>query len=160
MAAAFGAPIGGLLFAYEELASFFSQALGWQVFFACMLSVLTEDTLRSAQTAVTQGHFGLFDGEASTIFFEVRSMIQLTNVAPWPPAVTQRYKSSSRLPLACCHRHCPAVSVSIHFQWSAWMQGECPDGQMNLCWLETHIVAADVQIVCSFCRAYLHSLGL
>ena len=36
-----------------------------------MLSVLTEDTLRSAQTAVTQGDFGLFDGEASTIFFEV-----------------------------------------------------------------------------------------
>ena len=72
VAAAFGAPIGGLLFAYEELASFFSQTLGWQVFFACMLSVLTEDTLRSAQTAVTQGHFGLFDGEASTIFFEVR----------------------------------------------------------------------------------------
>lgn len=77
VAAAFGAPIGGLLFAYEELASFFSQALGWQVFFACMLSVLTEDTLRSAQTAVTQGHFGLFDGEASTIFFEVRIMQQL-----------------------------------------------------------------------------------
>ena len=71
VAAAFGAPIGGLLFAYEELASFFSQALGWQVFFACMLSVLTEDTLRSAQAALTQGHFGLFDGEASTIFFEV-----------------------------------------------------------------------------------------
>ena len=77
VAAAFGAPIGGLLFAYEELASFFSQALGWQVFFACMLSVLTEDTLRSAQTAVTQGHFGLFDGEASTIFFEVRKTFQL-----------------------------------------------------------------------------------
>lgn len=74
VAAAFGAPIGGLLFAYEELASFFSQTLGWQVFFACMLSVLTEDTLRSAQSAVTQGHFGLFDGEASTIFFEVSSL--------------------------------------------------------------------------------------
>lgn len=80
VAAAFGAPIGGLLFAYEELASFFSQALGWQVFFACMLSVLTEDTLRSAQTAVTQGHFGLFDGEASTIFFEVRIVQQLIYV--------------------------------------------------------------------------------
>ncbi len=75
VAAAFGAPIGGLLFAYEELASFFSQALGWQVFFACMLSVLTEDTLRSAQSAVTQGDFGLFDGEASTIFFEVWSLL-------------------------------------------------------------------------------------
>ncbi|KAL3159050.1 hypothetical protein ABBQ32_011048 [Trebouxia sp. C0010 RCD-2024] len=86
VAAAFGAPIGGLLFAYEELASFFSQALGWQVFFACMLSVLTEDTLRSAQTAVTQGHFGLFDGEASTIFFEVQT--QLANhVAAVLPAI-------------------------------------------------------------------------
>lgn len=86
VAAAFGAPIGGLLFAYEELASFFSQALGWQVFFACMLSVLTEDTLRSAQTAVTQGDFGLFDGEASTIFFEVQT--QLANhVAAVGPAV-------------------------------------------------------------------------
>lgn len=71
VAAAFGAPIGGLLFAYEELATFFSQTLGWEVFFACMLSVLTEDTLRSAQNALTEGHFGLFDGEASTIFFEV-----------------------------------------------------------------------------------------
>ncbi len=39
-----------------------------------MLSVLTEDTLRSAQSAVTQGDFGLFDGEASTIFFEVWSL--------------------------------------------------------------------------------------
>ena len=74
VAAAFGAPIGGLLFAYEELATFFSQTLGWEVFFACMLSVLTEDTLRSAQNALTEGHFGLFDGEASTIFFEVRSL--------------------------------------------------------------------------------------
>ena len=71
VAAAFGAPIGGLLFAYEELATFFSQTLGWEVFFACMLSVLTEDTLRSAQNALTEGNLGLFDGEASTIFFEV-----------------------------------------------------------------------------------------
>ena len=83
VAAAFGAPIGGLLFAYEELASFFSQALGWQVFFACMLSVLTEDTLRSAQTAVTQGHFGLFDGEASTIFFEVSTILPAELVMNW-----------------------------------------------------------------------------
>ena len=75
VAAAFGAPIGGLLFAYEELATFFSQTLGWEVFFACMLSVLTEDTLRSAQNALTEGHFGLFDGEASTIFFEVTSSL-------------------------------------------------------------------------------------
>ena len=71
IATAFGAPIGGLLFAFEELASSFSQALGWQIFFACMLAVLTLDTFKSAQHALKQGHFGLFDGDASTVFFEV-----------------------------------------------------------------------------------------
>ena len=40
-ATAFQAPIGGLMFAIEELATNnFSQALGWQIFFACMLAVL------------------------------------------------------------------------------------------------------------------------
>ena len=72
IATAFGAPIGGLLFAFEELASSFSQALGWQIFFACMLAVLTLDTAKSAQHALRRGHFGLFDGDASTVFFEAR----------------------------------------------------------------------------------------
>ena len=39
IAVAFSAPIGGLLFAFEELANSFSQALGWQIFFACMIAV-------------------------------------------------------------------------------------------------------------------------
>lgn len=74
IAAAFSAPIGGLLFAMEELAtSSFSQALGWQVFFACMLAVLTVDTFRSAQHALADGQFGVFDGAAGTVLFEVRS---------------------------------------------------------------------------------------
>lgn len=55
MAVAFGAPIGGLLFAFEEVASWFATSLWWQIFFGCMLSVLTLDTLRSAQRAMTQG---------------------------------------------------------------------------------------------------------
>ena len=70
MATAFGAPIGGLLFAFEELAASFSQALGWQIFFACMLAVLVSDTLRSAQRAVMGGEFGIFEGAASTIIYE------------------------------------------------------------------------------------------
>ena len=37
-----------------------------------MLAVLTLDTFKSAQHAAKQGHFGLFDGDASTVFFEVR----------------------------------------------------------------------------------------
>ena len=72
IATAFGAPIGGLLFAMEELATNgFSQALGWQTFFACMVGVFTVDTFRSAQSAVAQGRFGLFEGEAGTVLFEV-----------------------------------------------------------------------------------------
>lgn len=60
----------------EELAtSSFSQALGWQVFFSCMLGVLTVDTVRSAQRSLAEGHFGLFDGEAGTVLFEVYSPI-------------------------------------------------------------------------------------
>ena len=31
VATAFNAPIGGLLFAFEEVASFWQQSLGWQV---------------------------------------------------------------------------------------------------------------------------------
>lgn len=59
----------------EELAtSSFSQALGWQIFFSCTLAVLTVDTFRSAQRAFVEGQFGLFDGEAGTVLFEVRTV--------------------------------------------------------------------------------------
>ena len=87
VATAFSAPVGGLLFMFEEVASFWQQALGWQIFFACMLAVLTADTLRSAVSAFREGTFGLFDKEASTVFFEVQT--QLTNhvMAVLPAAV-------------------------------------------------------------------------
>lgn len=82
---AFSAPIGGLLFAFEELSSAFSQALGWQIFFACMIAVLALDTLRSAQHSLGRGHFGLFDGDASTVFFEVQTVLA-NHVAAMAPA--------------------------------------------------------------------------
>ena len=60
------------MFAIEELTTAaFSQALGWQIFFACMLAVLVSNTLRSAEHAVMGGEFGLFEGPASTILYEV-----------------------------------------------------------------------------------------
>lgn len=42
VAAAFDAPLGGLLFAFEEVASFWHSHLGWQVFFCCTMAVLVQ----------------------------------------------------------------------------------------------------------------------
>ena len=41
IASAFGAPVGGLLFAMEEVSSFWKNTLSWQVFFCCMTATFT-----------------------------------------------------------------------------------------------------------------------
>eukprot|EP01083_Nonionella_stella_P172494 592144_1 len=55
VAAAFGAPIGGMLFALEEVASFWSPNLTWRVFFTAAVSNLTLTVL-----------LGCYDGECGT----------------------------------------------------------------------------------------------
>uniref|UniRef100_A0A061RFD9 Chloride channel protein n=3 Tax=Tetraselmis sp. GSL018 TaxID=582737 RepID=A0A061RFD9_9CHLO len=84
VAVAFSAPIGGLLFAFEEIASYWTVNLSWQIFFSCMSGFLGISILRSAQTAVLKrGLFGLLD----SITFEVQAQITSHAVSLLPAVV-------------------------------------------------------------------------
>jgi chloride channel 7 len=72
VAAAFGAPVGGVLFSMEEVSSFWNMKLAWQIFFCAMISTFTADLFNSAFDGFRyQGSFGLFKAE-EYILFKVR----------------------------------------------------------------------------------------
>jgi len=84
VAVAFQAPVGGLLFAFEDIASYWTVSLSWQIFFCCMSGFLGISFLRSIETAVLDnGSFGLFD----SITFEVSSQITAHAVSLLPAIV-------------------------------------------------------------------------
>ena len=77
IASAFGAPVGGLLFAMEEVSSFWSMSLSWQVLFCSMVSTFTTDLFNSAFTGfVYTGDFGQFKTD-KYILFQIDSQIDL-----------------------------------------------------------------------------------
>jgi len=77
IASAFGAPVGGLLFAMEEVSSFWNMKLSWQVFFCSMVSAFTTDLFNSSFQGFTYtGGFGQFK-TGQYILFQIDSGIDL-----------------------------------------------------------------------------------
>ncbi|XP_029644599.2 chloride channel protein A-like isoform X2 [Octopus sinensis] len=69
IASAFGAPIGGLLFSMEEVSSFWTKSLSWQIFFCCMVATFVTDLLNSVFHGYQHvGTFGHFEKEHYVLF--------------------------------------------------------------------------------------------
>ncbi|XP_058012852.1 H(+)/Cl(-) exchange transporter 7 [Ahaetulla prasina] len=77
VSAAFGAPVGGVLFSLEEGASFWNQFLTWRIFFASMISTFTLNSILSVYKGnpldlSSPGliNFGKFDSEKMGYTFQ------------------------------------------------------------------------------------------
>eukprot|EP01059_Diplonema_ambulator_P037549 TRINITY_DN9986_c0_g1_i1.p1 TRINITY_DN9986_c0_g1~~TRINITY_DN9986_c0_g1_i1.p1 ORF type:complete len:848 (+),score=226.65 TRINITY_DN9986_c0_g1_i1:45-2588(+) len=69
VSAAFSAPVGGLLFVFEEVASFWEPRLTWMVFFACLMSAFANSFFSSPFSAWDHtGTFGYFDDKMDVMF--------------------------------------------------------------------------------------------
>nr|XP_014432999.2 chloride channel protein C-like [Pelodiscus sinensis] len=81
IASVFRAPVGGLLFTLEEVASFWDIRLAWQTFFCCLMAAFTTDLLSSSLSGfVYRGHFGFFKAEERILFW-VKNLLDMSVLA-------------------------------------------------------------------------------
>jgi chloride channel 7 len=80
VAAAFAAPIGGLLFVMEEMASWWDNSLTWMIFFTCMVTCFSLDWFSSL--------LGGFEMHFRDPFrLKLTAMIHFAEMVPVPPSV-------------------------------------------------------------------------
>ena len=83
VASAFGAPVGGLLFSMEEVSSFWTVTLSWQIFFCCIIATFTTDLFNSAfMDFAYTGGFGEFKTNRYILFevLAISSCIYVTDI--------------------------------------------------------------------------------
>ncbi|XP_074841905.1 chloride channel protein C-like [Carettochelys insculpta] len=86
IASVFRAPVGGLLFTLEEMASVWDIRLAWQTFFCCLMAAFTTDLLSSSLSGfVYSGHFGFFKAEKQILFW-VKNLLDMSVLA-FVPAI-------------------------------------------------------------------------
>ncbi|KAI8746592.1 chloride channel protein C [Biomphalaria glabrata] len=86
VSAAFGAPVGGLLFCMEEVSTFWSKTLAWQIFFCCIIATSTSDIFNSAfERFEFIGMFGEFR-TSRYILFNVDEAVDI-NILMFIPSV-------------------------------------------------------------------------
>ncbi|XP_061467311.1 chloride channel protein C-like [Rhineura floridana] len=86
IASVFHAPVGGLLFTLEEVASFWDIKLAWQTFFCCLMAAFTTDLLSSSLSGfVYRGQFGFFKAEKRILFW-VKNLLDMSVLA-FVPAI-------------------------------------------------------------------------
>ncbi|XP_069587415.1 chloride channel protein D-like isoform X2 [Ranitomeya imitator] len=87
IASVFRAPVGGLLFALEEVASFWDIKLAWQTFFCCLMATFTTEVFSSSFGGfVYSGSFGFFKAEQRILFW-VKDLLDMSVLAFIPSII-------------------------------------------------------------------------
>ncbi|XP_068090846.1 chloride channel protein C-like [Hyperolius riggenbachi] len=87
IASVFRAPVGGLLFALEEVASFWDLNLACQIFFCCLIASLTTELFSASFGGfVYSGYFGFFEADQRILFW-VKDLLDMSVLAFIPTII-------------------------------------------------------------------------